>query len=430
MKLSISSLDHLKKNDFIRHNAIMFVGSIGVGALNYLYYPIIGRLVSTSEFGEVQALVSLFLQITLILSVSNDVTVNIVANAQDKEKRNQIVHEFERLVTLIMLIIVVISLIAIKQIDHFLRINSPWPVVILGIALVIAAVSSQRSAFLRGINAFGTLSVSQVISASGKLIASLILVLIGFGTAGALGGLVASQILTVIYLFHATRKRGLVAVKGDKWLRLPSLNIIRPELAFALLVLIVSVVTTVFFSIDVVLAKHYFPTKIAGEYAGVATIARIIFLLTGSVATVLLSAVQLKAPMRENRRLFLRSLMLTSIVGGIALLAFSLLPRFCIRLLIGSRYLPLAGLLPKLSLTLFIISIVNLVFSYDVALRRWSIASISVLGILVTIILVVLSHHTPSQLVTALLIGSSLLLILRVLDSFRRNILKISFNKT
>jgi O-antigen/teichoic acid export membrane protein len=430
MKLTISKLDHLKKNDFIRHNAVMFAGSISVGALNYLYYPIIGRAVSTAQFGEVQALVSLFLQITLVLGVSNDVTVNIVANTGDEEKRNQMVYEFERLVTLLMTIIVIFAFIAIKPIDNFLHIVSPLPVIILGVSLIIAASASQRSAFLRGINAFGSLSISQVISASGKLVASLIFVLAGFGTAGAIGGLVVSQILTVVYLFRITHKNGLRKGKNDKLFRLPSMSLVRPELSFALLVLIVSIVTTVFFSIDVVLVKHYFPAKMAGQYAGVATIARIIYFLTGSVATVLLSAVQLKAPLKTNRKLFLRSLGLTAILGGFALLVFGLLPRLCIKILIGSRYLPLAGLLPKLGLTLFVISIVNLVFSYDVALRRWSIAIISIIGMVTTGYLVAIWHQSPSQIVNALLVGSLLLLVIRAADSFRRNILKIGPGKT
>jgi O-antigen/teichoic acid export membrane protein len=401
----------------------MFAGSMLVGALNYLYYPVVGRLVSTDQFGEVQTLVSLFLQITLVLSVVADVTVNIVANATDESARNIIVYELERFITMLMALIVALALICIVPIDHFLHLNSGWPIVVLGVTLVTASLATQRGAFLRGVHAFGILSISQVVTASCKLIASVILVKIGFGTVGAIGGLIVAQLLTIAFLWPASRRLGLLSNKNMQF-RLPDINVLRPELPYAALVLIVSVVTTVFFSIDVVLVKHFFSAHIAGEYAGVATIARIIYFLTGSVSLVLLSAVQLKAPMRTNRRLFLRSLVLTTILGGAAVTVFVIAPHLVIKLLIGSRYLPLSSLLPRLSLTMFIISIVNLVFSYDVALRRWSIAVISIIGMIATIILVTLHHASPVQLVDSLLIGSCILLVLRAIDSFRRNVLR------
>jgi O-antigen/teichoic acid export membrane protein len=422
-KPSFKRLDHLRKNDFVRHNVIYFAGSMVVAIVNYLYYPIVGRLVSTSNFGEVQAIVSLFLQMVLLLGVVTDVTVNIVANSTDQKATNDLVYELERLVSIVMVVFVMIGLAFINQIKHFLHFTDTLPLIILGILLVLSALASQRSAYLRGKNAFGRVSISSFITASVKLVGSLILVLIGFGTSGAVGGLVLAQLASLVYLVSATKKAGLKPSKTDSWLRLPNMQLIKPYLPFALLVFIVSIVTTVFFSIDVVLSKHFFSAQVAGEYAGIATIGRIIYFLTGSVATVLLSAVHLHSTPKQNRALFLRSLLLTSVLGGIALVAFAIAPRFFIHLLIGKRYLPLAYLLPRLSITLFTISIVNLIFSYDVALRRWSIAIISVIGTIATTVLVSMYHNSPVALVNALLAGAVILLVIRLLDSFRRNVL-------
>lgn len=401
----------------------MFGGSLIAAAVNYLYYPTVGRLVSTSQFGEIQALVSVSLQIGLFLGVVADVTVNVVANSEPGEDRNRIVFEFGRLATLIMAAFVIIALCFVQQLKHFLHFIDAWPFALLGIVLVISASSTMRSAYLRGVHAFTQLSFSTFVGALSKLLASLVLVLIGFGTMGAIGGLVISQIISLAYIVRSTRKLGLHAPKEDTWLRLPDLTLIKPELSYAGLVLIVSLMTTVLFSIDVVLAKHYFSAQVAGEYAGIATIGRIIYFLTGSVSVVLLSAVKRKASRQANRALLLRSLLITLVFGGSALIAFYVAPRFFIQLLIGHRYLPLAGLLPRLSLTLFVISIINLIFSYDVALRRWSIAVISVIGIILTAGFVALHHGTPTQLVDSLLLGSVILLGMRLLDSVRRNVL-------
>jgi O-antigen/teichoic acid export membrane protein len=50
----------LRSSDFLRQNAILFVGSLAVSVLNYAYYPVLGRLLKVEEFGEVQVLISLF----------------------------------------------------------------------------------------------------------------------------------------------------------------------------------------------------------------------------------------------------------------------------------------------------------------------------------------------------------------------------------
>ena len=76
----------LSTSAFLRHNAIFFVGAVAVGALNYLYYPILGRMLNIESFGEVQTLVSLFVQLQIFLTVMSQVTVNVVANYEDEDR--------------------------------------------------------------------------------------------------------------------------------------------------------------------------------------------------------------------------------------------------------------------------------------------------------------------------------------------------------
>lgn len=65
---------------FLRHNAIYMVGSLSVAALNYLFYPVLGRMLSPADFGEVQALTSLFTQAAIFLTILTYVTVHVTVN--------------------------------------------------------------------------------------------------------------------------------------------------------------------------------------------------------------------------------------------------------------------------------------------------------------------------------------------------------------
>ena len=414
-----SFIQRLRTNEFLRHNAVFFTGSFVVSVLNYLYYPVVGRLLPASQFGEVQALVSLFLQATIFLNVISNVAVNIVANEPDEGIRSRTVIELERFATLLVAAGLLLGLILLPQIQHFLRFDQPLPFIILGLSMLASVTLSLRQAYLRGRNAFTQLSIAGSLAAGGKLIASAALVLLGLGTMGAVGGLVVAQLITLAYTVRSARKLGFKSSPGRlfSW---PDLNLIKPQLPYAILVLVVSLVTTLQFSFDILVVKHYFSADVAGAYAGVATIARIIYFLTGSVAAVLLSTVKLDAPPGASRGLLIRSMLLQGVLGGSALIIFSLFPVFITRLLIGPKYLALAGLLPELSLALFIVAFIGLLLTYDLALRRSSAAVVAVLGAGITVALVVVSHSSPAAVVRSLLIGSSAMLLLRGFDSLRR----------
>ena len=408
----------LKSNDFLRHNGIFFVGSLVVAALNYLYYPILGRLLPTARFGEVQTLVSLFIQINIFLAVVTNVAVNVVANEPDNDQRNRITIELERLATLVTLITAVIGLIFIAQLRSFLQFNDSSPFVVLALAVVISAPLALQGAYLRGRAAFGKQSLNSIIGSVTKLLASIIFVLIGFGTAGAIGGLVAGQLAALILARQQTHTLGLHKPKGITW-RFPDLSVIKPQLPYAGLVLIVSLVTTYLYSVDIIVVKHYFDAQTAGLYAGIATIGRIIYFLTGSIAVVLLTSVKRSATPKTNRRLLIRSIFLQLLIGGAALISFTFFPDFFINLLIGDKYLPMANLLPRLSLALFVIAGVGLLFNYDLALRRASAAAVAILGAITTFVIVATHHSTPAAVVNAILVSGLSVIVFWLANSAR-----------
>jgi O-antigen/teichoic acid export membrane protein len=411
-----------RSSQFLRHNAVFFTGSLVVGALNYIYYPVLGRLMSTSDFGETQALVSLFLQATIFLSVVTNVAVNIVANEKNAGLRNRVIYELEHAAMLITLVALGIMIVFIPQLKAFLQFEHSGPFFILALSLVVSVPGALRHAFLRGRSAFGLLSAASIVGSLAKIIFSAGFVLLGWRTLGAMGGLVAAQMLALAYAAWSARRLGLHRPGPLKVLRWPDITLIRPHLHYAFLVLIVSLVSTMLFSFDIIAVKHYFPAEIAGFYAGIATIARIIYFVTGSIAAVLLSTVKLSSSTKANHALLARSALLQGAIGGSALLMFALAPRFITHLLVGARYGEYFYLLPKLSLALFILSFVSLLFNYDLALRRASSGVVAVLGAIAMGVIVVMHHSSLVAVVDSLLLGSIAVMALRLADSARRRL--------
>ena len=394
---------------------IYLVGSIAVGVLNYLYYPVLGRLLSPTAFGEVQTLVTLFLQISIFLSVLGLVTVNIVANYKDENMRNALVLEFEKLGFAVSVALLFVTVIFQSVLKHFLHFSSSLPFIILMVSIVTTVPFTFRGAFIRGKQKFGVSAISNLVVAGAKLLFSVLLVIIGLGTAGAIGGLVLAQIVACGYVAWWALRLGLKRDPSLKHRALPDMKILLPELRYGALVLVGSLVITLQYSIDILVVKHYFDARTAGLYAGVASVARIIFFLTGSIALVLMPSVRMDHPEEHNRKLLYKSLLLFAILTVPTLLFFIGFPKFVVGILMGSSYESMAHLLPELGLAICVVAALNLFVSYYLALRRYGIAVVVVAGGLTTLGLMVRHHQSPGAVVQSLLVGSLAMVGLLVL---------------
>jgi O-antigen/teichoic acid export membrane protein len=411
----VSMVTRARHSRFLRHNSIFFIGAAAVGVLNYLYYPIMGRFLDTVSFGEVQTLISLFLQITIFLSVLGLVTINVVTNYKSTDERNAVVLELEKLGLYFGLLLLAVTICFSKQIAAFLHFGSTWPIIILMLALVVSVPFTFRGAFLRGKQAFMQASISNIMSAAGKLMLALLLVGTGLGTSGAIGGLVLAQLAAFGYTAFWAGKHGLVRRDSQRLFAAPNIHLLAPELKYGGLVLLGSFVITLQYSLDVVIVKHFFDPHTAGLYAGIASVARIIFFATSSIALVMMSLVRLEASAAENRAVLIKSLGLT-LLAGLPLTAIMVwVPEQVTTVLMGDSYAAIAKVLPLLAISVCIVSILNVFVSYHLALRRYALAPLVLIGGGITYVLLAIHHDSLDAIVHGLFIGSiSLLGILAI----------------
>lgn len=415
----IFTIKRLQRNSFLRHNAIFFFGSVAVGILNYLYYPLLGRLMPPAEFGEVQTLVSFFLQLSIFLSVLGLVTVNVAANYDNAERRNRVIFELERIALIAGLLLLALSFVGSYWLQDFFRFDSATPFVVLAVAICVTVPFTFRGAFVRGRHGFGVASLSNIIASAVKIFASLVLVLLGFSTAGAIWGIAIAQCVALIYIGFWAKKMGLRQAPETRWRSRPDMKILKPELRYAGMVLITSLLITLQFSIDILVVKHYFDAHTAGLYAGIATVARVLFFVTGSISQVLMPSVKMNSPDAENRSLLFKSLGLVAATGLPVLALFVFAPSFVVQLLMGHNYTEYASLLPMLGLAIFVVAVVNLLVSYYMALRRYIIAPVVVIGAVTTYGLMISQHSDLAGIVRSLLIGGLTMIILIICLALR-----------
>lgn len=397
---------------FLRQNAIFFIGSLIFGILNYAFYPIMGRLLTVSAYGEVQILISLFNQLAIFLTVLNQVTVNIVA--VHKDKKTSVISELEKVGVGISLVVCLFAALLAKPISSFFHLTSTIPLLVILIAFLITVPLTFRTAYLRGIQKFGLVSLVAIVGSALEIGFAVILVILGLGATGALCGLVLSQTVTYGYASYVVRNNNGSKPKITSYFSKPQWNVLRPEFKYSLFVLVLSLFTSLIPNLDVLTVKHYFNPQTAGLYSGVSVVARSVLYITGSLSGVLLPMLssQRVGLSEHSKRTLVKSLLLLGLIGGSTLLIFSLFPKLIIGILMGHKYLAYAYLLPELSVAMFIFSIVNMLVVYFMALRDyWSSVIIIVSsGVIGGFMLV--RHQTPAAVVSNLAYSSFIILVL------------------
>ncbi len=378
------------------------MGSLLVGVGNYLFYPALSHSLSPSPFGEVQALAALFLQLTILLNVMGQVSVNVIANYTDEQKKQAVLFELEKLAFLLISGVSLVLAILSPHLKNALQFESVVPFLVLLLALVVTVPGSFRNAFLRAHQKFGAASVALLIGAYGKVAFGLLLTYLGFKVGGAMWAIFIAQLLTWTYATYAAKKVGYHRPHA-KLLAPPNFRLVFPELRYALLVLVSFGAITLLSSLDVFVVRHFFSPQVAGEYAGISTVAKIIFFFTASVAQVMFTSIKMKGHWRENRRLLVRSFGLVAGLGGVALLLFSLFPKQIVGLLMGSAYTAYASLLSLLSVAMLGFALLNVIVTYYVALRIYAISIILIAGLLFVGVLMAMHHGSLRAVINNLI---------------------------
>jgi glycosyltransferase involved in cell wall biosynthesis/O-antigen/teichoic acid export membrane protein len=227
-------------------------------------------------------------------------------------------------------------------------------------------VSLQRGV-LQGLGAYVPVGVSLVLEALGRLVCGLILVLAGAGVTGAFLGSPLTLVLTSAGLGYVMVRRaghrpgGMVAASLRSLLR----GAWAPIGALALLALLQNV--------DVIIVKHQVGGDRAGAYAAAAVAAKaVIWVAIGIGLQLLPAATRRAADGLDPLPVLRRALAVLAVVAAPALLIFVAAPETVLRLAFGPKFVVAADALPVLGLAMTLLAAAYLTVQYMLALGRTS----------------------------------------------------------
>ncbi len=364
-------METLKQSKFIRDNVVLFVGGVLTGAVNYALYPLISRIVSVGEFGEVQILMSLITQLAIAATVIRIFVVNVVKEKTDDTDIGSFLRNTSRTLLWISSGIALVFLCVSPLLKNVLQFESFWPLVPTAFSVVLGFQFMVPLSHLQSKQRFDKVAWLQLAQAVTKLIAAGGIGYLGFGTAGIIWGVLLSSFAMQWWARRDSRR-----ILSVPYSNIPPAQFVwdslKKELRYILLISASMGAVTFLLSLDTFFVKAAFSPDEAGLYAGIAVVARTLFFLTASMAGVMISSVKIAHSKQQNVRAYYSSVVLMTVASAAALVVIALVPDIIISVLLGDEYAVHSDLLLKLSVAMYGVGLINIITNYHVAMReRW-----------------------------------------------------------
>lgn len=376
-----SFFETIVRSKFFQNSLVLFLGTTVVNILNYVFHLVVGRTVSPSDYGEVEALVSLL----TIVSVPSGVLTLIATKyaAEMKAKNNTqgtgvFLRYCNRKIRRFGLPVLIFLVVATPWVRYFMNVESNLAVLFLWVVMILTFLSAITVGLLTGWQRFSDLNKVSVSATMVKLGCVVLLVQIGWGVLGVWGGLALAAVFgylaSLFFLKRFVRWQGITDPSQVENRILIGGGTIQQ---YALPVLYGTLALALFGNIDMIFAKHHLDAIQAGQYGALSIVAKTVFFIAGSLTTVLFAmSSEESVTSKRVTRTFWYAVVLTTLISFLAVLVFSLFPVFIVNLFFGSQYLTVAPLLGWFALIVALYSLMSLFLQYLLSLHETRLAII------------------------------------------------------
>lgn len=405
-------------NPLFSGSTIMIIGSNSASFVNYLYHLIMGRMLGPANYGELASLISLIGLLGMLPASISYVVIKYVSSAKDDNEVGSLISWLKSNILKASIIFTILILALSPIITAFLKIQNIAYLILIAVSFLFSLQTMLNRSILQGLLRFKEMVLTILVENTTKLIISIFLVYLGYRVGGAIFAYVLASLLgwyvTGYYLKDKIKK------KLDK--KPP----IRSILMFTIPMLIQAISTTSLYSTDIILVKHFFSSHDAGIYASLSTLGKIIFFATGPISAVMFPLVaQRKARGKNFKKIYLYSLLITSLITvGISIM-YWWVPQFAIKLLFGSAYLEASNLLVWFGVFMSLVTLSSLIVNYCLSLGRSKVAIFPLVAALTQLLFIILFHQTIFAVISVSIIVTALLLIsLLIYSSYNGKLLR------
>ncbi|MDE2571079.1 MAG: oligosaccharide flippase family protein, partial [bacterium] len=192
------SLFHrLYRDDFVRHGALVFAGSMIGNAGGYFYHFALSRQLGPVQYGELLSLISLMMIAGVPASVLTTVVARYAAEFHalgDRGHLRGLVEWIARIGVVGGLLLLAAGSGLMGIVARYLHLDTSTPVFLALIAGAFALIGPVMRSVLQGCQRFPGFAGSMAVEGISKAVFGVIAVAIGLGVSGAIGGFAAGSL--------------------------------------------------------------------------------------------------------------------------------------------------------------------------------------------------------------------------------------------
>lgn len=391
----------LKNHDFASASIWMFASNTILNTGNFIFIFLLARILSPSNYTTIIALISVANLLMTTTSILQLTVVNLVSEVTGEKKSqtiDQIYKYFQSIIFKFSIICLVLFLIFEKYLTNFLKLEKSSYLLIIFVTFLLSLSVTLFKSTLQGMQKFNlfTLTTSlEIITKISILIVSFII--IGPSLQIALLSLVIPYLILIILSFFIIRPIQLN--KKDK--KLSNLDVLKTTLTSAILM----VSLTSFYTIDIILVKHFFQGQSFQNspnlYVAVSTIGKIIFFGTIAITSALIPITRKRyASNIASFKIFFLSIATTIMYALIIIIITFLNPERLLKILGQPEYLNAKYLLTPFLIFISIHSVAYVISMYHFAKKRYSVMYIVLPAAICQILGIFVFHKNLIDIIT------------------------------
>jgi glycosyltransferase XagB len=373
----------------------LVAASVTANFFNFLYNAYLGRNVSVEEFGLV-SLIGSFIYISQVPLGALSQTVSS-RSAYLYGKYHQVVPNFwsyiRQRTVLISFMVAGLWVLISPLLAQFFHSDSVLPFLLFTPVWILASAAAVDTGFLSGNMKFAVLAVIAVIESASKFILSYLFIRLGWDSY-----IYAALSLSTALSFYigwrvaASLKKSSVNTPTPVSLYFPG--------KFFTTSFLSKVSSVAFLSVDLILAKHYLPPVIAGEYALLSLVGKMVFFagsLFSQFITPLISRDE-GAGSRSNVT-FYKIFGATVFSSLVAYLVVGVAGNYSVPILLGPRANSILPLLPWYGLAIAAFTIAHSIVNYHQTRHQYELVFVSVVSTAMLLIGFSFFHQNLTQMV-------------------------------
>lgn len=344
----------------LRGSIVLLLGTGCVSATNLLYNIAIARGLGAAGFGHATAIYTLLMLLSAVTLAFQLVCSKFVARNVELPAKFAIYRDLLRRSWQMGLALGVLLVLSSSAISKYLSLPSSRDIVLLGVGTAVYIPLGVRRGMLQGLCDFRRLAVNFVLEVLVKFGSALLLLYYGWGVTGVIAAVVAS--IVIAYGAAAPGRK----VQADSRGGIPA------SFREGMQAIVFFVGQVIISNLDILLVKHYFPAPVAGLYAAVALVGRVVYMFSWSVVSSMFPVSAASVHQQASRTVLKSALWLVTAMTSLFTVAAWLTPMSLWTTVLGEGFLrtshaPFSSLLASYSAMTSIYAVAVVLLTYEMS---------------------------------------------------------------